>query len=479
MQLISEQFDESQLRLLTYYLYLDFDELSGTQKTEKAQALISHFEERQTLNDLTDFCEIERPLGIWEEIRQTIIRERQAASLPVEQLLISQEQEILVRTVPQEKPVADTGWLELDELENPYMRLAWCINAYLASLDLADTQNDSLTKELKGLGLQIGGDESLESWADQIRSYCELYCQPYPIRLIRKKGFNRFLRGLFTPYFLKQQLRRTSTDDLMEALGFQKREVFRGATIIWQSVLSSREQLELTNIDQNTLYGIGVRAINNVEELLEYVISFYGRWIVNPVDAARASVKLVPDIPSKWTRFAGWCEGKWRLGIPDAIEVIEHLNLLVVAMPEFFDFFHRHEVMEKDHLERIRHLYKQRLNYVHSREWTTRDYRSYLQATREFLDDLLPTIGYLKEKVIPSVVLIQRALTFGDGLIRLDYIDEEGNIQHDRYEQVGFFAPQVESFFYSPNHELPGNKGLHTSRIPIIVPVTILWSKSL
>jgi hypothetical protein len=71
LQILRTAFDESELRDLCFDLALDYDELSGQNKRDKARELLIHFERRQRLNELMTAVQQLRPHLDWSITQST------------------------------------------------------------------------------------------------------------------------------------------------------------------------------------------------------------------------------------------------------------------------------------------------------------------------------------------------------------------------------------------------------------------------
>lgn len=67
-QMLVKYFNEEELRTLCFDLVVDYDDLPGTGKTNKARELISYLERRDSITELLIICRELRPKAPWEDI---------------------------------------------------------------------------------------------------------------------------------------------------------------------------------------------------------------------------------------------------------------------------------------------------------------------------------------------------------------------------------------------------------------------------
>ena len=64
--MIDRHFDKSELQTLCFDMDVDYDRLSGENRSDKARELVAYCERRQIIPDLVAKCKELRPKVLWE-----------------------------------------------------------------------------------------------------------------------------------------------------------------------------------------------------------------------------------------------------------------------------------------------------------------------------------------------------------------------------------------------------------------------------
>jgi len=62
---LTDYFSEGELRTLCFYMGVDYDDLPGQGKADKARELISYLERRSSIRELVEICSTQRPDVLW------------------------------------------------------------------------------------------------------------------------------------------------------------------------------------------------------------------------------------------------------------------------------------------------------------------------------------------------------------------------------------------------------------------------------
>lgn len=387
---------------------------------------------------------------------------------------------------------------ELEEMPTEYHRLGHFIRRYLNALQPGERNDDVLFKEFARLELDSFYPDQI---VELLQSYCELQCTTMPVELVeRSEGLSSILKFTYSPNLISPTI-----EDILIEIGFKPVPKIRhGLNIAIKDMQSSLNQLGNAHDDSlesppqilplDTIQGAGINAFSKIEMLLEYVISFYGRWLIKEqVDLTNEEKKEHFDLVygeefishltelfnsnSRERRILRrWLNREEKLSIGQSIHLIKKLNDLIrnretSIFDTFQSIFHATEVISEDELEAILNLNREyRHNYAHNREPDIENIGSYHEETRNIVEKLLNFANYLGDPIkIPDVVIVLRRITSGDGSVRLDCLHDSGESKIHRFNHFVQYYKLSECFFYQPdiNNDEESNEEIP----PVIMPV--------
>ena len=233
-------------------------------------------------------------------------------------------------------------------------KLAWCIDEYFALQTVQTREEDPLYVTLSALQTLVGNTDI--TTLNQIKKYCDL--QGLPIDLFKHERFQGFLQGLFRTYFKNHGL-PASPQNLLELLGFPR--VKNGAEILISDIKATPTELSNPDISLQTIQGNGIVAFQRIEGMLEYVLSFYGRWLAGVLD--QRGEYFIDVIKQYVPNNKVWVIDRWHdqrriPSISEFITIIRHWNgilkdddQLTSRLEEDFPSLIDAEIIQEDQLK--------------------------------------------------------------------------------------------------------------------------------
>lgn len=365
-----------------------------------------------------------------------------------------------------------------------FERLAWCIDEYLALQSVQSREEDSLLVELNSLRRYVTEPATT---VEQVKKYDEI--TGGIIGLLKFERFQGFLQGSFRNHFDSNE-QPASLENLLEVLGFP--HIKHGASILASEIDTCGKVLADSGVLSQTVQGSGIRAFQGIEGLLEYVLSFFGRWLSRHIAQEETNFVVVligqGYIPQSQRRSVQrWydTEDRRTLSIGECLPIIQLWNSLVREMDgprgisEKFqaDFPHlgTSGIISEDRLSELENFNQKRSGYAHNKdvELPNINLQRYQRETRELILDLYQFARYLRDNVIPKVISIQHRRTSVDGLTSLDCLHEDGAITRYSFRNLVSFYPGIEYFFHVPG----GTDEQPIDEEPILLPVDFRWKE--
>ncbi len=358
----------------------------------------------------------------------------------------------------------------------------------------------------KKIGIDIAVTDRL---SDQIREYCEWNCTTFPIDIVKVSETLEY--ALFNEY--EDEVGGADIANVLSWMGFKRpTEIRQGPTLRLQEIdlsiqkLQGQSGLTVPKLNREEIHGNVMTVFSFVEELLEYTVSYYARWLTASVLKAEnvlGSMKHVPDV-LEWGKQEKWIVRKWsedweKLIFEKSLPLLYHLNELVsrrgtqfsTLYQETFKFSLPGEfpiqsgvedsvlIVPSEVIEKANKQFSEyRHRYAHYRGREETNLQDYLDEAITTIKGLMDFADYMvMKKVVPEVAIIRRRMTFGDGTIRLDCWHEDKKLRPHRFPHFFRFyyhrGREIETFF--PRHILQRlddkGSGQEAEYLRLIVPL--------
>jgi hypothetical protein len=257
------------------------------------------------------------------------------------------------------------------------------------------------------------------------------------------------------PYGVRPS-RERRTEKIMAWLGFEQFVPSIGGLQLYTSELE--ESKEIPSKERPTGREVdecGNNAFNNTVAVLKKMVSFYGRHLFGNenedyMERLISTLALNDRNAPKALDLRRSRSQDWRLDLSTYVRLIEKINefLGTEAGRDYGDkceqdFGHR-QLLLKESLDLLDQVVPERRYFAHEDDLTRPLPSKEKKERAERVIECLRLVAVNLQAFFPSVIMMRRKLLNERGEMRLDYVDESGHLQYDRFirDFVPFFPDQ-------------------------------------